>query len=233
MLDAAWNAQERIAKGDLSKPLPENPTPEQLAEFRKAHGIPEKADDYWNVLPKFEEADKGLIAPWLPLMHELNLSPQQAGKLGTFRQQLMEQWVDQRNTADQTLRTATEDELRQEWGGQYRAHVNGIEGFLRANFGEDGMEAIKNARAPNGDRIFDNPGIRRALAQLVVSTGGGNVTIVGADGKLMDAAGVEDRIAQIEKMMRDDNANYIKNEKVQAEYRALIDKRSQNRARAA
>ena len=46
MLDAAWSAQERLSQ---TRPtiLPPNATPEQVTEYRKANGIPEKAEGYW------------------------------------------------------------------------------------------------------------------------------------------------------------------------------------------
>ncbi len=239
MLDAAWNANQRVASGELAKPLPENPTPEQLTEYRKAHGIPEKAEGYWEALPKdlkIEEGDKEIIAPYLPIMHELNLSPAQASKLIAFRQQEMERQVDERQAADVALRTQTEDELRNEWGGEYRAHVNNIKGFLRANFGEEGMDEVMNARTPSGDPLLGSPAVLRALAQLAVANGGGNVTITTADGGLMDQKGVQGRLDEIVNLMKDDSSEYWKGpkaESLQAEYRRLITAQQQMKSRAA
>lgn len=239
MLDAAWSAQERIAKGELAKPLPTNPTAEQLTEYRKANGIPEKADGYWDGLPKelrLEEGDKEILAPYLPVMHELNLSPAQASKLIAFRQQEMQRHIDERQVADGELKTKTEDTLRQEWGGEYRAHVNNITGFLRTNFGEEGMDDIMNARTPNGDPLLGSPGVLRSLAQLAVATRGGNITITTADGGLVDAKGVDARLGEIVKLMGDDASEYWKGPKadgLQAEYRRLITAQQQMKSRAA
>lgn len=238
MLDAAWAAQQRIASGDLTKPLPDNPTAEQLTEYRKAHGIPEKAEGYWDALKdvKLDDLDKEIVSPYLPVMHELNLSPAQAAKLIAFRQQEVERQVDERQSADVALRTQTEDELRKEWGGEYRAHVNNIKGFLRANFGEEGMDEVMNARTSSGDPLLGSPGVLRALAQLAVANGGGNVTITTADGGLMDQKGVDGRLAEIVKLMGDDSSEYWKgpkSESMQAEYRRLITAQQQMKSRAA
>ena len=45
-LEAMLAAQDKIAKGEHKTPLGDNPTPEELAAYREANGIPESADKY-------------------------------------------------------------------------------------------------------------------------------------------------------------------------------------------
>ncbi|MHB8816524.1 MAG: hypothetical protein ACYDAE_25125 [Steroidobacteraceae bacterium] len=235
MLDAAWSAQERIAKGELARPLPDNPTPEQLAEYRKGRGIPEKPEGYWEAAKdvKLEEGDKEIIAPYLPIMHELNLTPAQAAKLIGFRQQEVERQIDERQQADVTLRKQTEDALHQEWGSQYRQNVETMRSFLETRFG-DGVDDLMNARTPSGDPLLGNSTVLRSLLQMALDLNGGVPSITLPDGKLADGAGVDSRMHEIEALMKDGSSKYWKGpeaEPMQAEYRRLIEFKERNAAR--
>ncbi|HEX5461889.1 MAG TPA: hypothetical protein VFX20_18135 [Steroidobacteraceae bacterium] len=237
MIDAAWSAQERISKGELAQPLPENPSTEQLIAYRKSHGIPEKPEGYLEALPKelhLEAEDRAIIAPYLPIMHELNLGPKAAARLIQFRQAEVERQINERTAADTALRTKTEDAMRQEWGGEYRANVNHITSFLQSRLGEEGFHDIMNARTPSGDPLLGSPGVLRAFAQLAVEHGGGNVTITLPDGGLADAKGVATRMAEIVKLMANPSSEYWRGPKanaIQAEYRKLVDFEEQNKRR--
>jgi len=238
-LDALFSARQKIDAGEAKAPLPENATPEQLAEYRKSNGIPEKPEAYLESLPKdvhLEDGDKEVLAPYLTAMHELNMTPAQASKLIALRQAEANRQIDERLAADEQLRTRTEDELRQEWGPQYRATVNNINGFLKHHFGEEGAEAILQARTPDGSPLVGSPEVLRSLGQLAAMIKGAPTTIVGGDGGLIDQKGVEGRIGEIEKMMGNQSSDYWKgpkSESIQAEYRKLIDARDEMKRRAA
>ena len=237
-LDALFSAQQRIAETRPTT-LPKDATAEQVAQYRKDNGIPEKPEAYLESLPKdvnLEEGDKEIITPYLSVMHELNLTPAQAAKLIATRQAEANRQIDERMQADEALRTRTEDELRQEWGPQYRATVNNINGFLKHHFGEDGADAILQARTPDGNPLVGSPEVLRALGQLAAMVKGAPTSIVGGDGGLLDAKGVTERIADIEKLMANTSSEYWKGpkaEKMQAEYRQLIDARNEMKRRAA
>lgn len=237
-LDAAWNAQQRLAQTRSTAP-PENATAEQLTAWRKDNGIPEKADGYWDAVKelKIEEGDKEIIAPYLPVMHELNLTPAQAQKLITFRQSEMERQIDERHQADVTLRGQVEEELRGEWGSNYKANTNGIKAFLLANFGEEGMDQVMNARTPDGDPLLGKVGVLRALVQLSHSANGGPVTITTASGTtIADLKGATARKAELVKLMGDEGSVYWKGPeaaKLQQEFRDIVDYEERQKARAA
>jgi hypothetical protein len=67
--------EQRVSSGDVKKPLPENPTPEQIAEYRKERGIPETPEAYKIELPHGivpGEADKPLLEAFTKAVHEKN-----------------------------------------------------------------------------------------------------------------------------------------------------------------
>ncbi len=48
---AHLEAVKKISAGEFAKPLPKDAKPEQVTEWRKANGIPEKPEDYFEKLP--------------------------------------------------------------------------------------------------------------------------------------------------------------------------------------
>jgi len=238
-LDALFEAQNKIRSGQAKQALPENPSAEQIAAYRQANGIPEKADGYFEKLPddvKVDEADRAVIAPYLAAMHELNLTPAQVGKLVAVRNQELETMVEQRTTQDNTLRTQTEDALRKEWGNDYRSNINNIHTML-SGAPEEVRDAIMHARTPDGTPLVGTPETVRWLAQLARQMNPFG-TIVGPAGDALDGKGVEARISELNRWMGAPNGSadykrYWGDPKVQAEYRELLDAQARMRQRAA
>lgn len=236
-LDALFNAQQKISSGELKAPLAKDATPEQIATYRKDNGIPEKAEGYFEKLPdgvKLDDNDKAMLAPYAQLMHELNLSPDAASKFLQVRAQALDDLVGKQLENDNKLRSTTEDFLRKEWGAEYRANVNNIQGMFQGA-PEEVRDAIMSARAPDGRAIFNDPATMQYFAQLARQLSPFH-TIVGGDGGALDQKGVEGRIGEIEKLMGKSGSEYWKGptaEKIQKEYRDLIDGRERLRKRVA
>lgn len=74
------SAQGLIGKKGLQVPG-DNATPEQIAEFHKALGVPEKPEDYKFNLPEGYKADEVRIGEWRKQFKELGIPAKQADKL--------------------------------------------------------------------------------------------------------------------------------------------------------
>ena len=137
--------------------------------------------------------------------------------------------VEQRMEADVEMRDATMDELNVEWGGEYRGNINRIESLL-SKFPEESRDLIKNARAPDGSFLMNHPDILRGFVNLSYEADPAGVLVPA--GTTDVAKGVDDRISEIETMMRTNRKEYNSNEKVQQEYRDLINARERLQKRA-
>lgn len=240
-LDSAYAADQRISElSAVAKGvLPKDATAEQITQYRKDNGIPEKPEDYLTALPKeltLTDEDKGIITPYLTLMQKHNLSPAVAKEFVEMRQAEQDRQVESRVQADEQLRVKTEDALRGDWGNNYRAEINNIHNLLKG-FPEDVSEAILQARTPDGNALVGTPQVVKALAQLARMISPYSVP-VGNDGGALDQKGVDARITELESWMGAPNGsekynNYWKNEKVQTEYRTLIDAREMLKKRTA
>lgn len=239
MLDAAWSAQQKISSGELKAPLPKDATPEQITAYRKDNGIPETAAGYFEKLPdgvKLDDADRAMLAPYTEIMHKHNLSPEAAGEFLAARAKVLDDLMGRQLENDKTLRVQVEDELRKEWGAEYRSNVNNIHSLF-AGAPEEVRDSILSARGPDGVALFNNAKTMQYFAQLARQMNPFGV-MVGSDGGALDQKGVEARIAELggPKFMGNSNSEYWKGpnaDKLQKEYRDLIDARDRMKQRAA
>lgn len=222
--------QRLISSGALKKGLPAKATEEQIKEWRAENGIPESPDKYELKLPDglvLGDTEKPLIDEYVKALHGENATPAQvnAGVAAYLNIRNAEvQRVQEQDVADSK---ATEDELRAEWGGEYRTNIASIEAML-GNMPKEAAEALKNARGPGGKALINNPGIVAWLAGQARVQGfvGATMTPNGGDlGKTVD-----DEIAAIEatQFNKDGTKNpaYWKSDKAIARYSQLLESRN-------
>jgi hypothetical protein len=214
-LDAYFAASQRIAAGEVKKPLPENATPEQIAAYRAENGIPEKAEGYLEKLPQglvIGDEDKPLFAKFAEKLHARNLPPAAAHAAVEFYNELQEEQQAEAAEAETAARAAAEDKLRADWGAEYRLNLNHVNAFIE-KAPPVVAEALHNARTPEGLAIFNVPEVVQWIAQqareldpisAIVPAGGG------APGKT-----IETEIADIEKVMKTDRTAYNRDDRLQ------------------
>ena len=221
--------------------LPKNATAEQITQYRKDNGIPEKPEAYLDALPAdvkatLDDTDKQVLTPYLAKLQELNVSPATAAQLIALRQSEADRWFDDRAQTDLQTKQKTEDALRADWGNNYRAEINNINSFLESA-PPDVRDMLFDARTSDGRGILAVPETLRWLAQKAREVNPYSVP-VGADGGSLDQKGVDARITELESWMGSKNGSenynrYWKNDKIQAEYRELVDAREMLKKRTA
>ena len=215
-------AQNKISAGELRPSLGKNASAEEVAEYRKALGIPEAPDKYDLDLGGglvVADDDRPLVQKFLDAAHRTNQTPDQVRAGLRAYYEITEAAEAQRSALDEQTRVSAEEALRTEWGAEYRANVNRITQLLDGVMGPEAKAEFLNARQADGTPVFNNPEILKALANLaLIQNPSGAVLPAGGT-----QSGIEDRIAQIEKIMG--TKAYLSNEKVQKEYRDLVEAR--------
>jgi hypothetical protein len=215
-------AQEKIRSGELRPGITAKSTPEEVAEYRKAAGIPEAPDKYDLDLGGglvVADADRPLIDTFLEAAHRTNQTPEQVKAGLRAYYEITEAAEAQRSALDESTRTAAEDALRTEWGQDFRPNINRVTQLLDAIMDAPAKTEFLNSRQADGTPIFNNPGIVKAMLRLaLIENPAGTVVPSGGGEK-----GLNDRIKQIEAMMG--TAKYTKDEKIQQEYRDLVEAR--------
>lgn len=202
-------------------------TPEQIAEFRKANGIPEKADGYLEALPKglvIGDADKPMIEGFLNRVHGKNAPPEVVADAIDWYYGEQERIAAAQAQADKEFSLKSSDALREEWGGEFRANINSITAFLDAAPATDDGTPLKdlmmNARLGDGTRLGDNPAALKWLARLASDANPAGFVSPGAGGSQIESA--EKELDGLKLRMRTDRAGWDKDAKAQARYMQLV-----------
>ena len=154
-----FSAQDKIRNGEVSNGMPDNPTEQQVVDWRVANGVPETADSYELSLADgvvLGDNDKAILDPILAAGHELNLTNAQAtamtSKFLEGREAEME--VLERDDGIHKMQTAAQ--LKTAWGQDFETNVNLIKGFV-AGLPDAVREGFESARMPDGRAMFNSP----------------------------------------------------------------------------
>lgn len=100
--------------------LPHNEsTPEEIAAYRQAIGVPENPDGYTFTAPEGVEFDDVAVTEFKKLAHEANLTPDQASRLVQFQAQLESQVAEQANRDAEQWKQEQSQKLQEAWGNQF------------------------------------------------------------------------------------------------------------------
>lgn len=233
LAQAFRSLEAKMSSGDIKATLPADATEEQVAEYRKANGIPDKAEGYLDNLPNglvIGDEDKELALSYLERVHGKNASPEIAHEALNWYYEVQEQQIAERAEQDKAYRTEAEDELRAEWGSEYRANINSIKAFLDS--APEGLsDLLSGARLSDGTPLAVNPQAMRWLLGMASEANPAGFVAPSNGASQIDS--VNSEIANIEKMMREDRKSYDKNPEIQKRYLALLEAQDKLSSRAA
>lgn len=211
----AFREQRKALSQRPTKPtLPENPTPEQVAAYRKEIGVPEAPDKYDVSLGDghvWGDADKPLLESFTKAAHEANLPAEAVKPMLAWYDRLQKEGAEKTHLADATFKKANVDQLAGEWGAGLNMEVRIAEEFFDSL--PDGLgDLIRDARGPDGRLLGANAGLIRWANRMQREMNPAATVLPGSGINSLQAA--EGRIAEIEKLMRDNNSAYWKGEKI-------------------
>lgn len=219
--DALIEAKAKLSERALPAKIAADATPEQVTAWRKDNGIPDKADGYLENLPKglvIGEADKPLVDSFLAKVHGKNAAPEVVAEALDWYYGAQEEMIVAQAKADAALERSATDELRAEWGAEFRANETSIYNFLDggppADDGTPFRDLLLQGRLSDGTKIKDNPVVLRWLAGLASDANPAGFIAPNSSGAQIE--GVRDEIAKIEKVMRDDITGYRRDKPMQA-----------------
>lgn len=190
--------QQKLSSGEYKKAtaLPENATEEQLAEWRKENGIPEKPEDYDTSLPDglvIGEDDKPVVDEVLKAMHAAHAPPAVVKAALSTYFTLQENHRAAMAEQDNNTLSATVEELRGEWGPEYKRNQNAIAAYLDT-LPEEFRDNLIGARLADGTKLLGNAAGVRFLAQLAREA---NPAITAFPGSSNPAKSIEDELKSL------------------------------------
>ncbi len=218
--------RKQLSSGAYRKVLGKDAKPEEIAEWRKANGIPETPDKYDLSLEDgtvIGEADKPLVMKFVENMHGKNATPDQvkAGVKAYF--DIRKEAVAKQEETDAAQMVETEETLRAEYGGEYRANVNAAKAFLQSAPGGI-ADKVLGARQPDGKMMANDPDVLRWLVGMARELNPvGTVVPPGGD----QTKAISTRLSEIRSMMYlpsgENNPAYWKNQGIQEEFGRLLE----------
>lgn len=168
-VDGLWkkllNQEKLISQGGhkAGQALPEDATPEEVAAYRKAAGLPETPEGYALAFPdsaKTSDADKETLTGFQQFMHERHVPP--AGVKAAFEwySQRLGQLQEARTAAAQDAKIEALVELRKEYpGGELKRNLAIADEFLEAH----GLGDLLDATLPNGRPVRLDAGSLKSI----------------------------------------------------------------------
>jgi hypothetical protein len=233
----------KLSAGELRavRPPAADATPEQVAAWRTAHGLPDSTEAYLSGLALGDgmlvgEANRPLLASFAEAALAGNWSGEQYSQAVRWYFDAQDRLLADRQRADGEFKHASARELSREWGNDYDVNRNTVVQFCDRHFAQDLKIDLLNARLADGNLLANHPSFNRAILAVA--------RIVDPRGTLLPntsgagVSSVESRIAEIEgKYMRaahgsDSWKTYWTGEsgaRMQQEYRGLLAAREQAR----
>lgn len=221
LFDSYAELRGRMAKGELKNAaaFPAKGTAEQQAAWRAENGIPPEPGKYDITLPegvKIAAADKPLIDGFTKFAFEKNLPAAVANDVVNwyFASQVAQQEAAQEQFESQ--RTETAATLGEEWGPEYKANLNKIQGVIDATVPAE----QKDLKALINRAIQTNAHFARHYAAIALQLNPAGTLVPGDRGA--NEGSITDGIKEIEKTMRTKRAEYDKDPAMQKRYRDLL-----------
>jgi hypothetical protein len=233
----------KLSAGELRavRPPAADATPEQLAAWRTAHGLPESAEAYLAGLALGDgmlagEANRPLLISFAQAALAGNWNGEQYSQAVRWYFDAQDRLLAERQRADGDFKQAAVRELAREWGNDYDVNRNTVVQFCDRHFAKDLKIDLLNARLPDGSLLANHPGFNRAILAVARTVDPRGALLPNASGA--GVSSVESRIAEIEgKYMRAPHGSdswkaYWTGEsgsRMQQEYRGLLAAREQTR----
>ena len=199
--NALIHAQDRIAKG-IKPELAKDATPEQVTEYRKALGIPEKPEEYKVELANgrvIGDEDRPLVDQFLKDMHAAHTPPAQVNALLNSYYALQDRQVEAREDQDIDQKEACTTELKEAYGPEHRENMRAVNGFLDSLPTGVG-DAMREARMADGTLLFNHAPTVRALVQLTKDLNPAATIVPGSAGNA--AKTLNEKLAEFDTLIR-------------------------------
>ena len=213
--------------------------PEDLSEFHKALGVPEKPEDYFKDIKLSNgavlgEADKPIADAFAAAVHKAGATPAMVSAAMDWYFTSQQQAAEKIDEADDTFHVESEKLLKQEIGPAYKRKIGAISSlFSTAPGGTDINNAkslysrLMGGRTADGKIIGDDPDMVRWMMGLGLEINPSASVVEDGD---QTGKSVDSEIAEIEKVMRTDRRRYDK--ELAPRYTQLLEARDKIRARA-
>lgn len=233
-------AESRLTSGGLIKVPGKDAKPEEIAEYHKALGVPEKPEDYLPAITLengavIGEADKPLLDGVLAAMHKSGAPPAAVNAMVNWYYAEQEKQAADLDEADDTFRREAEQALKEEFGASFKRSVNAIAPLFQTAPGGTDISndqslyaRLMGGRTADGRVIGNDPDMVRFLIGLAREVNPAATLTEDGD---QSGKSIDDELADIQKLRTAEPKRYW-SASVQARELELITAQQKLRARA-
>lgn len=228
--------RKKVSGGEYTRTRPETDDPEALKAWRTEIGVPDTPEGYLDKLPEGLEVpaeDQPTVDKYLERMHAEGADPKHVHDGLAWYYETQQQAAEERSMADKSHRTVAQDELREEWGPEYRGNINGMTAMLETYAPEGLKEELFTARTDDGTLLGDHQGFLKMMVNMSneLNPHGIITPSVGED----RMANLDTRIKELETEMADTKSrnspdSYWSSPAKQEEYRRLLTLQERHKA---
>jgi hypothetical protein len=162
-----FESMDKIRSGMVESGLPENPSDEQLAEYREANGIPTEPGGYELNLDEglvLGEEDERIMKGVYDVAYANNVPSESVNAMTNALLQGRQQEMDARISQDGVDKQTSDRQLKDAWGGDFETNLNSVKGLINS-LPASIKEGFMDARTPDGRAIFNSPELMVAFAE--------------------------------------------------------------------
>jgi hypothetical protein len=185
--DALLATQDRLRRGAQMPLLPDDATEDEIKEFRKANGVPDKASDYGLAFPDGttpSEAEKLRLSGFQEFMHSKHIPPAHVKAAFEYYTAVQEHAQQERVEQVTEMNAQAVAELRKEYPGrEFKRNMTIAEEFLSRHFEGDeaALDQVLQAYLPNGMQVKNFPPFIKGLVRMG-RAGADEEALIGGDG---------------------------------------------------
>lgn len=178
--------ERKQSSGQLKAALPENATPEEIATFRKANGLPEKPEGYGLAFPaglEVSDADKADLGKFSEAMHKAHAPPAVVKAAFDYFAQMRTEAMQKLHENALEKVVASQAEMRAEYGKDYKRNIEMANRFISMHAGENAGDLV-NLKLADGTALGNHPAFTRMMVNaglasadddaLIIPEGGGS-----------------------------------------------------------
>jgi len=171
LIDNYFAAQEKIRTGSIAAAAApdEHSTPEEWAEYRQQHGIPDAPENYELALSEglvLGAEDKEIIDQVLPIAHELNIGTPVISKLADALLHAQQAQHDRAEVQQNEWQRDATQSLKAVWKGDFATNINMIQNTILGTMPESIREEFAHAAMPDGRKIMNSPEVMAWMADM-------------------------------------------------------------------
>lgn len=206
------NMETKLSSGGYKQALPADATPEQVQSWRKANGIPETPEGYFEHIPDdvvLGEDDKATLGMFAQALHEKNASPEVFNTVMQTAMKLIEANQEEAVNAQVALKEKSRHELYSTWGpADYKTNINAIANWLQG-MPQTLKARFEGAQLADGNMLLNDAEFLMWVAQDIRQNNPGLTIMPGGGGDAI--ANLETQLEENRKMMRNPSEWFSKN----------------------